>query len=126
MSYIRVIPRDLFNDANLLKCLGQVYLNLEVLNIPGVSLEHDGEAFDIHQDASSGATSVSNISLLIGENGDPYLNSRCFYFYRPMNSREPWPLVTAVPNDDDEWQEIAVFDNDGTFSAEMMAFLKRY
>ena len=28
MSYARVIPRDLFNEANLLKCLGKVALIL--------------------------------------------------------------------------------------------------
>ena len=33
MSYPRVIPRDLFNEASLLKCYGQVYLKLEELGL---------------------------------------------------------------------------------------------
>lgn len=29
MTYLRVIPRDLFNEAKLLKCLGKLYLEAE-------------------------------------------------------------------------------------------------
>jgi hypothetical protein len=29
MGYTRVIPRDLFNEANLLKCIGGLYIALE-------------------------------------------------------------------------------------------------
>ncbi len=33
--YARVIPRDLFNEANLLKCFGNLYLRLEVFEPSG-------------------------------------------------------------------------------------------
>ena len=46
--YNRVIPRDLFNEANLLKCMGQLYLCLEAANLKYVYLEHDGDAFQAH------------------------------------------------------------------------------
>lgn len=124
MSYTRVIPRDLFNEANLLKCYGQLELMIDKLNIPGVAIEYDGEAFDVQQNPTDGALSLFNISLLKGEEGYPYLNSRSLYFFRPLNSREPWPLYTHIPDENDDWQEVAVFNADGGLSAEFFAFLK--
>lgn len=124
MSYIRVIPRDLFNEANLLKCLGQIYLNLEKLNIPGVSLEHDGESFDIIQNPNDGSISVDNITLWKGELGHSNVNISIIYFSRPLNSRDPWPLITSIPDENDNWNEINVFNPDGTFSELMIEFLK--
>jgi len=51
MSYTRVIPRDLFNEANLLKCYGQIYIEVERMSLPDprayVEIEHDGGAFYI-------------------------------------------------------------------------------
>ena len=112
MSYVRVIPRDLFNEANLLKCYGKIYINLEIANIAGVELEHDGEPFDVRQDESSGAIYVSNVHLMV--RGEP-----C-ELRRPLNSREPWPLVLI----DERENEIPVFNEEGGFSPEMVEFLR--
>lgn len=76
MNYARVIPRDLFNEANLLKCYGRLALE--------VDLEHDGGAFDIQQDPASGALHVANVRLVVRGREVP--------LFRPLNSREPWPL----------------------------------
>lgn len=111
MSYPRVIPRDLFNEANLLKCYGQIYLNLEILNPENVEFEHDGEPFDVQQD-DSGALTIANIELRV--RGIP-----C-YLRRPLNSRRPWPLYLTIA---DSPLEIDVFNEDGSFSDEMTAFL---
>lgn len=113
MSYVRVIPRDLFNEANLLKCFGQIYINLESLNLPKVRLEHDGKAFRVAQDASSGALYLGNVTLVVGE-------SYC-QLHRPLNSREAWPLMLTTA----EEEEISVFDVEGNFSPEMVEFLKQ-
>ncbi len=112
MSYIRVIPRDLFNEANLLKCYGKIYINLEMLNLPGVELEHDGDPFDIRQDESSGAIYAANVHLMV--RGSPCT------LMRPLNSREPWPLIMV----DERENEISVFDDEGNFSPEMLEFLR--
>lgn len=112
MSYARVIPRDLFNEANLLKCLGKIYINLETAGMCDVELEHDNEAFDVHMDDSSGALFVRNVVLMV--RGNPCR------LVRPMNSREAWPLMMV--GDDDE--ETPVFDSEGNFSPEMLAFLR--
>jgi hypothetical protein len=112
MSYTRVIPRDLFNEANLLKCLGRIYINLETANVPNVELDHDGEAFDVQMDENSGALYASNVTLMV--RGDPCR------LVRPLNSREAWPLKMV----DEQDEEIDVFSEDGSFSAEMLAFLR--
>lgn len=110
MSYQRVTPRDLFNEGNLLKCLGRVYINLEGLGRES-TLEHDGEAFDIHQDEDGGLY-VSNVVLRI--------NEFVGVFSRPLNSRRAWPLYLTV---EDGEREIQVFEESGEFTADMLAFL---
>lgn len=108
MTYMRVIPRDLFNEANLLKCLGRIYINLENLCDCKVTLESDGRAFQIDQSQSSGAINCANVKLSNGID-----------FFRPLNSRDPWPLYANLPDD-----ECAVFNDDGTFTAEFLRLLK--
>lgn len=103
MSYNRVIPRDLFNEANLLKCYGALEISLEPY---GYALEHDGEGFLIIQDETSGALSVENLWLTV---------RGCDYrFTRPLNSREAWPLFCSG---------IAVFNCNGFLTDEFIKFL---
>lgn len=111
MSYQRVIPRDLFNEANLLKCFGTLYLRLEALAIEGVSLEHDDEAFDIDQDENTGGLHVRNVALIV--------RGQKMEMWRPLNSRHAWPLYLNTPDD----EEYSVFDDEGNLSAEMLNFL---
>lgn len=99
MSYMRVIPRDLFNEANLLKCLGRIYICLERLPRCNVTLESNGQEFRIDQSQCSGAIYCSNVPLL--------------------NARDPWPLYASLPDDD----ECEVFTNDGEFTAEFLELI---
>jgi len=112
MTYQREIPRDLFNEASLLKCLGRIYINLETAELPDVKLEHDGGAFDIQQDFGSGRLYVTNMQLKLGDTA--------FRLERATNSREPWPLYLVDEDDND----IDVFNADGSFSEELKAFLR--
>lgn len=112
MSYQRVIPRDLFNEANLLKCYGQIYLNLENMNLPGIELDHDGAPFDIQQCADDGSLTVANVALIV--------RGEAILMYRPLNSRRPWPLFLAPFEQD----EIEVFNDDGSFTQRFTRFLK--
>lgn len=82
MSYRRVIPRDLFNEANLLKCLGRLVLLEDTT--PGLRVRHNGEAFGIHQNDYDGSIFVANVRVSI--HGRDYLH------YTPLNSREAFPL----------------------------------
>jgi hypothetical protein len=112
MSYIRVIPRDLFNEANLLKCLGQLYIKIESVGMTHVAQFGEGHLshFEISQDPSDGSIYVANLPFLIRD--------KHYHLSRPLNSRQPWPLYLSR---DDE--TIPVFDDDGTFSIEMIRLL---
>lgn len=107
--YLRVIPRDLFNEANLLKCLGRLYIVTE--GRTGVAIEHDGDAFDVRQYENSGAIYAFNVSLWVRGAEIP--------LWSPLNSRASWPLRATIQDDD-----VAVFDAAGNLSAEMCAFLE--
>ena len=109
--YTRVIPRDLFNEANLLKCYGQLWLRLEGRREAG--LVHDDEAFEIAQDPADGSLSIRNVQLEVGH--EPVR------LFRPLNARSPWPLMAEVG----EEEAIAVFNPDGSLSVEMLDLIER-
>jgi hypothetical protein len=112
MTYRRVIPRDLFNEANLLKCLGQLYLKLE----PGghnAVLHHarPNEDFGVTQSDADGSISVRNVVL--------FVRDEIVLLHRPLNSREPYPLYATTPED----EEIAVFNDFGDLTDSFLAFI---
>lgn len=109
-AYCRVIPRDLFNEANLLKCLGRFWIETERYQPQWVRIEFDNEPFDVRLDEDDGSLSVANISISI--NGTDYRAKR------PLNSREDWPLYLTTDDDC-----IAVFTDDGSLSPEMLALI---
>lgn len=115
MSYVRVIPRDLFNEASLLKCLGQLWLKTEKFAAHKFLMEQKANGFEVRQDCSTGATYVPSIVITI--NGKRYGHSR------PLNSREPWPLW-LVPWFDEDGEEIEVFNDAGELSAEFLALVE--
>lgn len=109
--YTRVVPRDLFNEASLLKCYGQLALNLERLNRSTVELCHNGEPFLVAQDTDDGSLLLVGVALWIG--------NRIVPMWRPLNSRRPYPLFAKLGN-----VEVDVFNDDGTFTAEMLTLLE--
>jgi hypothetical protein len=119
MSYTRVIPRDLFNEANLLKCYGHIYIELEKLPADSraelVENFGQGEPFKIEQDVN-GCLSIGNVALIV--HGD-----RC-WLSRPLNSRDAWPLWIEGTDSQGELDEpFEVFDSEGHFSPDMLAFI---
>lgn len=84
MSYLRVLPRDAFNEANLLKCIGKLTLLIEDSMLPGWRYEYDNGPFEICQNESDGSIYVANIEFT--KNGERV------EVFTPMNSRRPWPL----------------------------------
>lgn len=117
MSYIRVIPRDLFNEANLLKCYGQLWLKLDDLNLPNVSLEHlDPYApFNIQQIPDSGSIYISTIVLM--------LNDTQVYLERPLNSRLSYPLLAYTQNHNGGTNPINVFTEAGELTQSFLELL---
>lgn len=117
--YRRVIPRDLFNEADLLKCLGRLVILLdetrghvaEVRTVGGETRDSLTQNFDITQDESDGAIRCENVVLCL--RGVPRL------VYRPLNSREPWPLWLRCPDYDD----ILIFTEDGRFTPDFLTYI---
>ena len=111
-DYRRVMPRDLFNEASLLKCYGLLVIVLgEVEHLRATLEQSDDMSFSIGQDPSSGAISIENVVFAI--DGLPY------GLERPLNSRRPWPLVVATGPDPD-FEEIDVFDDEGDLTSDML------
>ena len=105
MSYLRVIPRDLFNEANLLKCLGKLALQIHEGFLPFLQMEleegPDDQGFLIAQNPDSGGIFCSNLTVTF--KGKPV------HLERPLNSRKSWPLLLVTETD-----YIEVFDEQGT------------
>lgn len=104
MTYARVIPRDLFNEGNLLTCLGRLVILLG--ETPGHTAKVEGPAardrFDVYQNSGDGSISCVNVTLTIGDRENIEL-------FRPLNARDKWPLYALRGADD----EVRVFDLDG-------------
>lgn len=98
----RVLPRDAFNDANLLKCIAQLTMLIEdgAKEVEGLTFHYDGEPFNIRQDESDGSTHVANIQF--------WLKRHLVLMRRPLNSRDAWPLL-MIHNG----EEYYIFGKDG-------------
>jgi hypothetical protein len=97
MGYARVIPRDLFNEAKLLKCLGFISLCIHDGKIQGLTVTHEDEreGFKIAQDPDTGAIFVTNL-YFFDENGAPV------FFVHPLNSKLNFPLIMSY-KDEEFW-----------------------
>lgn len=100
--YPRVIPRNLFNEASLLKCIGKLVLDIHDGKINFIQFHHDDEPFNIIQH-DFGHTYIANIDFWSVGGNKARLN-----FTRPVNSREAWPLYLETDMD-----SYPVFDDYG-------------
>lgn len=103
-KYIRVIPRDLFNEAKLLKCIGQLTLFIHDGKGMGINFNHDDEAFEIGLN-DEGSLSIRNI--------DFWIEDYRLIFKTTYNSKRNYPLICET-----EDNEIDVFDDNGQFTEE--------
>lgn len=107
MKYERVIPRDFFNEAKLLKCLGLLSVKILDNMIPaGIKIEitESGKAFDVRQDENDGGLYINNYSVKI--NGSSVLMKTIY------NSKDNYPLLCTY----NDYEEVLVFDESGEFS----------
>jgi hypothetical protein len=114
MPYQRVIPRDLFNEAKLLKCLGQLSLLIHDGKAGALVMDHDKpeRGFVIDQDPSCGAIYCTNLRVS--------LKGRRIRVKSSLNSRDAYPLVFEY---DENKTEGEVFNNDGTLATEFTDWL---
>lgn len=103
MSYIRVVPRDLFNEADLLKMLGKLVIHImEKPTAVPWSYEHEEEhkGFRIEQDEGDGSISCVNLHFRIA--------GETVYLRRPLNTKNQWSLVAIFRG-----EEYYIFDSKG-------------
>lgn len=114
MSYYRIVPRDLFNESKLLKCLGKVAIVCHDEMLPGLRMVvDDGSPFVIDQRTSDGGLYVER-----GIHFDGY--GYPLDLYTAYNSKENYPLLC----DTDEGT-IEVLDDDGCITVAFRNFIKK-
>lgn len=104
MAYIRVIPRDFFNESKLLKCLGRFQLLIHDRGCKGYNFKviFHGEPFSIKQNDHDGSLFVENYCVMLdGERLD---------LFSHYNSKESYPLFCVYRGD-----LYRVLDDDGNF-----------
>lgn len=121
-DYERELPRDLFNEANLLKGWGRLSLLVhdgkapEHLRIRHAQSDAIGQnGFVIRQDQSDGSISVINLQLSYGD-------------YRilvssPLNSRQRYTLEFSIAVLEEEYLG-SVLTEEGELSEEFLEVLK--
>lgn len=115
MRYQRILPRDLFNDANLLKCMGQVACLIHDRKLDlRMKHRHPDKDFRIKQNESDGSTYVENLTFELR-------TGWTVRFWRPMNSRDVWPLYAHVA---DSEEDMRVFDEHGGLLPEFIQAVK--
>lgn len=114
-NYFRVIPRDLFNESKLLKCLGMISLHVHDRKIQGLEIVHQEEksGFVISQDENTGNIFVENL-FFFDQNGTPV------YFFHPLNNKNNFPLVMEYQN-----EEYWPFNEQGEYQLADFLFLKK-
>lgn len=112
-KYPRVIPRDLFNEALLLKSMGRLILSIEDAKaMPGLTYKDNGKPFEIGL-WDAGYLQITNIRI--------YLHGHLLNFLTTYNSRRNYPLIVFYDN-----CEYLVFDEDGSYSEEFKIFCKQF
>lgn len=112
MTYQRTLPRDLFNEAKLLKCLGQLSLLICNEQIPLKEL-HDDETFPgfwVDQDVNDGSFLCTNLHYFRKRAGKLV----AVEVRSALNARMPYPLFFTA----DDGEEHFVFHDDGSITDE--------
>lgn len=128
-NFARVLPRDLFNEAKLLKNMGRLALLLHEGRLPdGCSLAflynesmlQDDQRFHVQQDQSDGSLRVVNVQLrhVVYQ---PLCVITVVPLKTPYSSREEYPLLYERVLGADEG---LVFGADGVLSDEFVAYLQ--
>lgn len=109
MHYNRVLPRDFFNEAKLLKCMGQ--LSLKVLDglVPnGVFIQFDecDDPFQIDL-TECGHLWIKNYKITI--------NGVEVKLKIPYNSKQPYPLLCEL-----DYEDTPVFTDHGVLTREFV------
>lgn len=108
-THCRVIPRDFFNEAKLLKCFGQLALKIADCNLPDgliIEIEESGDPFNVVL-MDEGSLTISNYRTLV--NRFPVI------FKTTYNSKSAYPFFCEL-----DYCDYEVFDNIGEFTEEFI------
>lgn len=108
IHYTRVIPRDLFNEAKLLKCMGQLMLAVLDNKIQGIT-HNEPDNFKIGL-MDEGSLTITNLEIEI--HGERHR------FKTTYNSKANFPLYV----EGNEGDEIEVFSSNGEFTTEFITY----
>ena len=111
MSYIRVIPRDFFNESKLLKCMGRVTILSEVTPEIDIEVEERNEPFDIQLNELWGKLEVVNYPVTV--------NGERIKMGTEYNSKDNYPLILMYGN-----EEVRVLDEAGDFTEDFINTFK--
>jgi hypothetical protein len=111
-EYQRIIPRDLFNEAKLLKCMGRLCLLIHDDMTPVEMSFDEVDKFEIGQLKSDGALTIANMHV--------YIKGKEFLFKAQYNNKHNYPF--KLEHDDADYQ---VFDENGNFDQEFLDFCKK-
>ena len=116
--YRRVVPRDLFNESKLLKCVGQLALLIHdgrdsdgKQTPPCLKVEHEGNEFRIDQRQADGGLYVIGLKFKV--------KSLVLDLYSAYNCKEAYPLICMT----EDYEEIEVFHGDGTLTDEFCEYV---
>lgn len=104
-SYTRVIPRDFFNEAKLLKCFGQLALKILDGLTPenmDIYIEENGEPFQID---------LADDGYLFIRNYETMINNNPVRFKTTYNSKSNYPFFCEI-----DYVDYEVFDDNGNFT----------
>lgn len=114
-NYVRVSPRDFFNEAKLLKCMGQLSLKVLDCQTPCKMFVKDyGTPYKIAL-MDDGFLIVTNVRVKI------QVKNKFYYtlFRTTYNSKANYPMVCTYENCD-----YRVFNESGDFDQEFIEFIK--
>ncbi len=104
-TYTRVIPRDFFNEAKLLKCFGQLALKILDNQTPcKIEISDSGEAFEIE---------LSDDGCLFLRNYAVTINNTEVFFKTTYNSKSAYPFYCEI-----DYNDYEVFNEKGEFTQE--------
>jgi hypothetical protein len=109
--YNRVIPRDLFNEAKLFKCIGRLVLLIhDGKTINGMTFTHDGTPFVVGQYDEDGSLTIINIHFKV--------KRQKLQFKTTYNSKNNYPLYLYY-----DYVDYQVFDESGEYTEEFTNFI---
>lgn len=120
IHYMRVFPRDLFNEAKLLKCAGLLCLKILDYQAPKELSYNDDEndTSPLIGLSDDGSLSMTNLNVMI--------NGKRAVFITTYNSKSNYPFYMRIYGKRyDEFEDIPVFTESGEFETEFLEYINK-